>query len=63
MQRYDKFKLIKSLYMYVHMSACIYVHSVPVGAFRGQRVPDPLKLELEAVVSHLMWVRYEHLTI
>lgn len=41
------------------MPAYIYMHLMPAGACRGQQVPSPLKLESQAVVSHLLWVLYE----
>lgn len=37
------------------MCICLptYVHPVLAGACRGQRLTDPLELELQAKVSHL----------
>lgn len=38
------------------MSVCRYVHTGEVGMFRGQkRAPDAQELELEVVVSILIW--------
>lgn len=38
------------------VSANLYVHHVCAGVLKGQkRVQDPLELELQAVVSRLMW--------
>lgn len=40
----------------VHTPACLHVPHVPVGAWEGQVVSDPLELELPIVVNHLVWV-------
>jgi len=37
------------------MSMCEYVN-MSIGALGGQRHWIPLELELQAVISHLMWV-------
>lgn len=38
------------------LPAWVYVHHIPAGAHRCQRAVDPLGLELQAVISCLMWV-------
>lgn len=35
---------------------CVYVHPVYAGVHGDQRVQDPLRLDLELVVNHLMSV-------
>lgn len=37
--------------------SCIYTHMC-AGTHRGEKATDPLKLELQLVVSCLIWVRH-----
>ena len=40
----------------MYLCLCIYVYHMNAGVWGGQRALDPQELELQMVVSHLMWM-------
>lgn len=50
--RFNLKKKAKIIYVIVCVCVCVHVNDTHAGANGGQKVSDPLGLELQAIVSH-----------